>query len=656
MKSDFIQEQQKAVFGKADWLTFADETEAIIARKDFSVSELKNTLLTVTGLGFCEVYINGKAVSDRLFAPAWTNYLPLDTPNMNYPIYDTMTYRILYEEIDITPFIKAGQNTLTFHLGGGWFCQHENYNEGVKPYGKLTLCFNISQNKNCIAKSDETLKWKKSFITRQNIYFGEKQDLRKGGYDFSDLSDRSDEWQNADIIETPQSILTLQSCPEDKIIRTVNPKIIFEKSDYAIYDLGENLTGYPLVEFNGTKADEIITLRFAEELYPDGSLNFDSTGGDESIQEEEYIFDGRAKNAHQHFTWHACRYFDVKGKAQVKKFYVVHTDLKVKAKFKSSEPVLQWIYDSFIRTQLNNSHCSIPSDCPHRERLGYTGDGQLTSNAVMDCFEADSFYRKWMQDITDSQDINNGHVQHTAPFYGGGGGPGGWGGAIVFVPYNHYKHYGDKTVLERYYGNMLSYLDYMESRSENGLVVREEKGGWCLGDWCSPQNRNLIPEEFVNTYFFLKAINRVIEISLLLGKDTAELYAEKKKVTSAFLKAFFDESKGTFCNSIEASDAFGFDLGLGDERTLKSIVKKYTALGEFDCGIFGTNILISVLCENGYKALAKSLLTSKKENTYYNMMKHGATTLWENWDGSYSHDHPMFGSVVECLLKYFNEY
>lgn len=643
------------VFGDASWLTFGDETEAVIARTDFTVDELTDTVLRVTGLGFCELYINGKSISDRLFAPAWTNYLPLDTASMNYPIYDTMTYRILYETVDITPFIRLGKNTLTVHLGGGWFCQHESDNEGVKPYGKLTLCFGIMQGDTCIAKSDEAVKWKKSFITRQNIYFGERQDLRIGGYDFSDLSYNPEGWQSADIREAPQSVLTPQTCPEDRIIRTVKPKIIFKKDDYAIYDLGENLSGYPLVEFDGAEENEVVTLRFAEELYSDGTLSFDSTGGDDRIQQEEYIFDGRAESAHQHFTWHACRYFDVTGTAQVNRFYVIHTDLKLKARFKSSEPVLQWIYDSFIRTQLNNSHCSIPSDCPHRERLGYTGDGQLTSNAVMDCFEADGFYRKWMQDIADSQDIHNGHVQHTAPFYGGGGGPGGWGGAIVFVPYNHYKHYGDRSVPEKYYGNMLSYLDYMESKSENGLVVREEEGGWCLGDWCSPGNRNLIPEEFVNTYFYLKAIDRVIELSLLLGKETEKLNDKKEKVTSAFLKAFYDEDTGTFCNSLEASDAFGFDLGLGDERTLDAIVKKYTALGEFDSGIFGTYILIAVLCDNGYTALAKELLISKKDNSFYNMMSHSATTLWENWDGSESHDHPMFGAVVEYLLKYFNE-
>lgn len=566
-----------------------------------------------------------------------------------------MTYRILYEVTDITPFLKKGKNTVVFHIGGGWFCQHESRNEGVKPYGKLTLCFNIEQNGKSLAKSDSEVLWKKSFITRQNIYFGEKQDLRIGDYDFSEITDDEKTLNRATPVNAPSVILSRQDCPSDKIIRTLYPEEVFRRGDYAIYDIGENVSGYPIVEFENTAVDEVISLRFAEELDCDGALDFTFTGGNDRIQREEYIYDGKAESAHQHFTWHAGRYFDVIGNAKVKEFKVVHTDLKQKAVFKSSEPVLQWIFDSFIRTQLNNSHCSIPSDCPHRERLGYTGDGQLASNAVMDCFEAEGFYRKWMRDIADCQDVYNGHVQHTAPFYGGGGGPGGWGGAIVFVPYNFYKHYGDIKLLEEYYPNMLLYLDYMDKHSENGLVVREEKGGWCLGDWCSPGNKNLIPPEFVNTYFFIRALNCVIEISDLLGKDASALKEKKSSVTKAFLDNYYDEKTGTFCNSAEASDAYGYSLGLGNERTLSAIVKKYTALGEFDSGIFGTYLIIAVLCDNGYKDVARLLLTSKKSNSFYNMMSQGATTLWEKWDGGASRDHLMFGAVVEYLLKYFNE-
>ena len=147
----------------------------------------------------------------------------------------------------------------------------------------------------------------------------------------------------------------------------------------------------------------------------------------------------------------------------------------------------------------------------------------------------------------------------------------------------------------------------------------------------------------------------VIEISKILKKDSSVLQERAERIKKAFLEKYFDEKSGTFFGSVEAADAFGFDLGLGNEKTLENIVEKYEKLGEFDTGIFGTYVLIKTLCENGEKKLAKKLLTSNGENSFYNMMKHGATTLWENWDGCDSRNHPMFGAVTEFIVKYFNE-
>ena len=652
----YIKCEENLVFDGAQWVQFGGECQAVIVRQDFEVSKKESAELFVTGLGFCEIYINGKSISDRVLAPAWTNYVKSATETMCYPIFDTMTNRILYERIDVSRFLKKGKNTIVFHIGGGWFAQRECPNEGVKPYGDLLLCFKLQAGGKVLVSSGKDTKYRKSFVTRANLYYGEDHDARLSGYDFSDTSYDFENWKNADIVKAPLSVLQEQTCPPDKIIRKLQPKCIFKKGDFAIYDIGENVAGYPVVEFiEDAYTGESCVLRFAEELTEEGCLNFHSAGGEFRMQKDTYIHDNICNEYYPHFTWHGGRYFDVLGRVRVKEYRVVHTDIKPIVKFKSSNETLQWIFDAYMRTQMQNIHCCVPSDCPHRERLGYTGDGQLTVNSVMTCFDAEGLYRKWLQDIADCQDIYSGHVQHTAPFYGGGGGPGGWGGAMVIVPYAFYKHYGDKEIIEKYYPNMLMYFDYLEEHSENGLVVREEVGGWCLGDWCSPEDRNLIPEPFVNTYFYLKTLSMAIEISEVLGKPAKELKTRYEKVKKAFLDKYYDKKTGTFCGSAEACDAYGYDLGFGNEKTLKAIVDKYTKLGEFDTGIFGTDILIRTLCENGHKDLAFNLLTSEKENTFYNMKKQGATTLWENWNGAYSHSHPMFGAVVEYIVKYFNE-
>lgn len=653
----YIRCEKNLVFQGARWVQFGGEIHSVIARCDFVADKKSPTELVVSGLGFCDVYINGKSISDRVLAPAWTNYVKSATHTMSYPIFDTMTNRILYERIDVSRFIRKGKNTIVFHIGGGWFTQRECLNEGVKSYGDLMLCFKLTQGDKILAVSDKSVKYRKSFVQRANLYYGEDQDARLGGYDFSDTFECTDGWANADVISDPVSILQEQDCLPDRIIRELNPECIFRRGDYAVYDIGENITGYPVVEFiDDAYMGESCTIRFAEELNDDGSLAFHSAGGEFRMQKDTFIHDNKCKEYYPRFTWHGARYFDVLGRVNVKEYRVSHTDMKPIVKFKSSNETLQWIFDAYIRTQLSNVHGCVPSDCPHRERLGYTGDGQLTADVVMTCFDAEKMYRKWMQDIADCQDIYTGHVQHTAPFYGGGGGPGGWGGAMVIVPYTFYKHYGDKSVLEKYYPNMLMYLDYLQSHSDNGIVMSEELGGWCLGDWCSPKDRNLIPEPFVNTYFYLKTLSMTIEIAELIGKPSKELKARYKDVKRVFTDKYYDKKTSTFCCSVEACDAYGYDLGLGNEKTLEAIVNKYERLGQFDTGIFGTDILLRTLCENGHTDLAFKLLTNEKENSFYNMKKHGATTLWENWDGAHSHSHPMFGAVVKYLVEYFNEF
>lgn len=637
------------VFDGCDWVGFEKDSVAVYAKKTFNVIDTENLKLVSSGLGFCHIRVNGKDITDALLSPAWTNYEKRDLTKIHMPIYDTLIHRIHYVENDISSFVKKGENTIEFHIGAGWYGQNQSRNEGMSEYGQLKLCFKIIDGEdNIISKSDTDVLWRDSYVTRTNIYFGETHDAR--------LIDKG-EWKNTVKLNNPLSLLTKQVCPPDREIRTIIPKKIYSFGDTAIYDLGEHVAGYPKIVF-GEKAitDERAFVRYAEELNADGSLNFYVTERPFRMQRDEFIFSEEHEKHEFYplFTWHAGRYFEVQGDAYPVEFAVVHTDMKQICDYHSDDETLQWLFDTYIRTQLNNVHCCVPSDCPHRERLGYTGDGQLACDAVMTCFDAEGMYRKWMQDIADCQDIYGGHVQHTAPFYGGGGGPGGWGGAIVFVPYTFYKHYGDIDVLKKYYPNMRKYLLYMENHSENSLVVRGEKGGWCLGDWCPPGGKVILPEPFVNTYFYIKAARIVKDVAEIIGEKLdagfdKRLNAAEKSIT----ETYFDENTGSFCGGVQGADAFAVELGLGDERTYNNVLNKYNALGKFDTGIFGTDILIRVLCEKGDKALARKLLTSKDGiGTFHYMKEHGATTLWENWDGADSHSHPMFGAVIASMVKF----
>ena len=248
------------------------------------------------------------------------------------------------------------------------------------------------------------------------------------------------------------------------------------------------------------------TVTMSEELMPDGSLDPLRGFG----QKLEYIVGYAKKELRPYFTWQAFRYFEVWGDVDVVDCRVVHTDVAVTSRFESSSEVLNWLNDAYIRTQLCNMHMGIPSDCPHAERKGYTGDGQLTCEAAMVMLDSRKFYEKWIADVADCQDRITGHVQYTAPYNNAGGGPGGWGCAIVVVPYMYYKQYGDKEMLRNLYDPMLKYLGYLKDHSENNLVVSDRKNGWCLGDWCTAE-KTTIPEPFVNTYFFVKSIDYILK-------------------------------------------------------------------------------------------------------------------------------------------------
>ena len=378
--------------------------------------------------------------------------------------------------------------------------------------------------------------------------------------------------------------------------------------------------------------------------------------------------DGTERPIQPDFTWFGFRYFRIKGNAVPEYVKVIHADVPVSSTFECSNETLNWIYKTFIHTMLCNMHTGHPSDCPHLERRGYTGDGQLTCHAALSVLDARKFYEKWMQDIADCQDVISGHIQYTAPYIRSGGGPGGWGCAVVEVPYQLYKHYGDKNILEKYYVNMRRYIDYLEAHSEYGLVTSDKKGEWCLGDWCGPNilysdkditshnQQVFLPAPMVNTYFMVKSLNRMCEIARIIGKDEDVTEYEKKinYRKGAINAAYFNTFDDNFVMNIQGANSFAVDLGLGNENTYENMVSYYKKLGHYDTGIFATDIVTRLLFENGDEELAVALLTNDGEQGYEHWRKNGATTFHEYWDSnrSRSHNHPMFGASVAYFFEY----
>ena len=632
------------------WVKADDSCQSPIIVHTFQAEQPSDAYIEITGLGYFAVRINGVEITKDRFVPALSDYEKRDLSGLLYPIGDTFTHRIYFLRYDCSQALKAGENTIEIRLGNGFYRQTERTIEGTGLFGndlKTAFClvFQDSAGRREVF-SDGTELWRESEIISSHLFTGEVHDARR--------LEQEPVWQPVAIVSTPNAELNLQTCPADKVIRTVTPILLHEDGEKRIYDAKENISGTVRIT-TSAPAGTRICLRFAEHCI-DGELDFKSTGSDydcvsgcKQIMEDVFICDGKTRSFEPLFVWHAFRYFEVIGPVDSLQVQVIHSDTPVTADFHSDAEGMNWLYEAFLRTQLNNMHGGVPSDCPHRERLGYTGDGQVCAEAAMLMTQSREFYRKWIRDILDCQDVVGGHVQHTAPFMGGGGGPGGWGCAIVLVPYAYYQRYADTEMLRQCYEPMKKWCGYLDSRLENGLVSREEPGGWCLGDWCT-LDKTVLPEPFVNTCFYIKCLHILEKVAALLGKPE-ETFAEKAAyLKHALLDTYFNSETGDFFENVQGANAYGLDIGLGDGRTLEHLICHYEKLGHFDTGFLGTDILLDVLFRNGQKDLAFALLSSRELGSFLYMKDRGATTIWEDWHGRDSHDHPMFGACSRQLF------
>lgn len=638
------------MFGKAIWVGCADTTptDFWILRGKFCLNGAKRATLRVLGFGYFHCYINGKRVGDDLFAPLNTDYEKRE----NAPIGEVLTFHRTYvPEYDVTDYLADGENTIVIHFGGGWYTAYSYWSEHYGTPKAIWRIFGESESGAFDFGSSTQDKIRQSFVYEYHITSVEKHDYRICCPDVLGKDDWDDAWQQALAVIAPQTEYLFTDCPYDGVMQTITPVRIDAAEGYTLYDCGENTTGYPVLLVQQAEGQEI-RVSFAEELDPSGSLDERFVHGQQFL----CINDGKARTVRPLFLWYGFRYFAVYGQAEVLGVEVIHAKVQPQAAFHSDNETLNWLHDTFLHTQLTNMHGGIPSDCPHLERRGYTGDGELICHAAMNLLDAKTFYRKWIEDICDCQDTLTGHVQYTAPYFHSGGGPGGWGCAIVEVPYEYYRQYGDVEVLGRTYPQMLRYFDYLEAHSDRDLVISDKPGDWCLGDWCPPI-QVILPPPFVNNYFYIKSLQRCVEIAPLIGKEQdlpmLERRIEDRK--QALLSAYFNAADGNFIGNVQGANAFAVDIGIGDERTYRNLVNYYRTQNQYDTGIFGTDVVTRVLFAHGDCDVAVGLLTGEGTHSFAEMKKRGATTLGEYWPDSLedrSHNHPMFGAVVGYFYDY----
>lgn len=648
---------QEYFFRNAKWVGASERTsdDFFVLRGRFSVTSTKKVALHALGLGFFHCYINGICINPDTFLPLSSDYEGSCDPTGEV----LSGHRVYVPQFDISPFVQEGENVIALHFGGGWY----THKRRVFGLPKAIYCV-LEQTESGVRYhgSDEHCKIGKSYVEEYDFVKFEHHDYRACEPCFDKDFDDS-RWHSATAVESLQTEYDTTDCPVDTLIEELPVRKVGKGENGVVYDCCRNTVGYPVLELHA-ECGERVAVFFSEELTADGRIDLTHA----HKQTFSVCSDGKVRLVQPEFTWFGFRCFEVVGKAEPKCVKVVHADVAVSSAFESDNETLNWTYRTFLHTMLCNMHTGHPSDCPHIERRGYTGDGQLTCHAVLSTLDARKFYEKWVRDIADCQDTLSGHIQYTAPYINSGGGPGGWGCAIVEVPYRLYRHYGEAEILARYYPNMRRYIDYLEAHSEFGLVVSDKEGAWCLGDWCGPiilykdkdisyhDQQILIPAPFVNTYYMVKSLQKMCEIARIIGKDEdiaayEEMIALRKK---AIESAYLSTHDHNFVMNVQGANAFAVDLGLGDEKTYANMVAYYQKVGCLDTGIFATDVLTRVLFEHGDGELAVDLLTGNGEQGFAHWRENGATTFHEYWDSdrSRSHNHPMFGAPIAYFFEY----
>ena len=625
--------------------SFADAVPVLY--KSFEITDISNGLLYLLPLGFFKCYINGKEICDEYFGTG-SDYHKRDNFNsrLTYPLTDEFSsYSQYYRVYDVSELLEVGENHIAVMLGNGWYNQYTRTAEGHMEYGEPRFKMLLKTAADKLVSDDSFVSFE-SPIIYSHLFIGEFHDLTQpiipllfGDSDFSN---------SVVVYPDEEAVLRPAYFPPDRVIKEIIPKKVGEYDGKALYDAGVNLTG--IVEVTtAAEEGERITLEFGS-FVKDGTMYTNPCGLD--LQTDTFIASGSENCVFSPlFVWHGFRYFTVEGYVNDLKVLVIQSDIKPEGIFISENcQMLNNVVSMYQNSQWSNMHCGVPSDCPHRERLGYTGDGQVIASSAMYLADNRAFYRKWLRDIADGQCKKTGHIQHTAPFNGGAGGPAGWGGAIVIVPWQYYLHYGEKDILEEYFGNMLRYVDYMEEHSENNLVTSEDEKGWFLGDWATVDEVKL-NSVYVNTCLYIRLLDILIQIAEILDQpEKAEVFKRFIDVKSEAVKNEFLKD-GVWDTNAQGAPVFAYAAGIATLEEIRPYLESYKNK-TLDTGFIGTPLLINALFDAGMGDTAIELLVKDEEGTFGYMYNFGYTTLGEYLKTLCASDnHPMFGAFTAVLIE-----
>jgi len=627
--------------------------------KSFNLpQDVAEATLHISGLGFYEASLNGEKIGRKVLDPIPTKY----------------DKRVLYSTYDMTDLLKKGKNTLNVLLGHGWYDMRSvsvwNFdNAPWRDFPRMIVQLEIkyADGSRSYVFSDESWRQVVSPIgydcIREGVVVG------RGHPDAPDLNKKK---IMAVFVPAPQGKLSASTLPPSVITQTLRPKSVKQLGEgHWVVDFGQNTAGWVNLKVEGQKEGDLLKLQYGERLDEKGALDIESISAhfrypastdlvnDGFFQTDHFICSGKEiEEFYPRFVYHGFQYVEIRGlknkpDANSISAAVIHTDFKSAGSFECSNELLNKLQQATLWAYKGNFVNGYPTDCPHREKNGWTGDASLASELGMYNFDNTAAYEKWVQDLMDEQQAS-GDVAAIIPTsgwgYQWGNGP-AWDSALLIVPWMLYVYNGDMQILEKSYNSMKLYVDYMSSRAKDDLVYHG------LSDWTPAKSK--VPAEVTSSgYYYLDSMI-VARIAELLGNNAdAKKYNDlAKRIKTAFNKKFY---KGNGVYSIGAQTALSCALhqGIalsdniaGTQKALADLVSKDDCVPDF--GILGSKYIFRSLSDAGRSDLAYKMLNKTERPSFGKwIVKDGATTLWEDWDQGSSRNHIMFGDFSAWMYQY----
>ena len=610
----------------------------------------------VCGLGYYELYVNGQKVGDEFMNPPFTAF----------------DKTCLYRTLDIAPLLRRGDNVIAAMLGNGMYnVAHVNAWDFEKApwrhHPKLLAQAHVALADGTGVQVLTGTHWKSSSgpITFNSLYVGEAYDARleQPGWNAPGFDDSA--WQAAVLCRSPGGVLKSMQMQPIRIVEEFQPKSFSQVCPGVwVYDMGRNIAGWARLKVSGP-ASTTVGLKYTELLTPDGDVddtNIRAHVRCESIQHDHYTLKGERVEVYEpRFTYHGFQYVRLTGypgepTLDTLTACVAHTDLPSAGGFACSNDLINRIHAAARASTENNYH-GMPTDCPHREKNGWTGDALLSSEQVLLNYDPRTAYGKWLDDILDSQRPNGalpGIVPTGGWGFNWGSGP-MWDSLLVWLPWNLYVYTGDREPLERCWGGIRRYIAFMDGMSEDGTL------DFGLGDWC-PANRNAddpkTPTRVSDTWFYLADCVLAGKIAAALGDAQAagEYQAKAENLRQVFRRRFIDEGTGAVTGDCMTSYALALHWDIAQGELAQKILSRLVAEVErydrhFDCGMLGTKTVLQALADHGRADLAYALAAQDTYPSFGEWIIKGATTLWEMWRGEASLDHHMFSDVSAFFYK-----